>query len=547
MEIIIPSHRIYYSKNDKNNDNIINQVNLGAKTSIPETFSLFSNNCIFLDKKDVNDVYVMSGSSQNPSTSNTLDYHYVTVGDSSSQAPITPDANTLYRIQYNGETYYYRYDENGDYLLKTYVINPNNGNYEIVINDTYTNLSVISYTYYDAVGYDKQSRWNSNVNIDKGYTTPYATEAFDYLVTPEENSVYKIMLYDDVNSKKWYERRLIYSGSKFFGMLSGMSPLYEKDRNRYYLPRSVSPNINDEMVASYWQSNQGDDYGVCIRLRSESFDRDFTLPLSPSFLKANITIKGDTPDVAIQSRFIEYDETDGDTISAIDSDVFVGITYNSNSFESVFRSGAGSPAIANMRGKKAIISLSSFFDAAENSYKYRIDLLADCFRIVDEDGNAYAKGRTPVTEINLEITTVQQTAQEENEANQDNSYYYNNNSDLNVSGNTFNQTLISEITNDYQNGKETATIRVSINDYYDTDGNIAVSINKHYGADGQELDIPMLFKNGDIVIPYVATPNGDRPMSSNPDGTPKEFLVTGVTLISDGAVWQELQLQEVSS
>ena len=90
----------------------------------------------------------------------------------------------------------------------------------------------------------------------------------------------------------------------------------------------------------------------------------------------------------------------------------------------------------------------------------------------------------------------------------------------------------------WKNGKETATIRVSVNDYYDTDGNLTLSI----GDD----DLPMLFKNGDMVIPYVATPNGDRPMSSKPDGTPKEFLVTGVTLISDGAVWQELQLQEVS-
>ena len=98
--------------------------------------------------------------------------------------------------------------------------------------------------------------------------------------------------------------------------------------------------------------------------------------------------------------------------------------------------------------------------------------------------------------------------------------------------------VANKIIKDWQNGKETATIRVSINNYYDTDGNIALSIT--------DESKPMLFKNGDMVIPYVATPNGDRPMSSNPDGTPKEFLVTGVTLISDGAVWQELQLQEVS-
>ena len=96
---------------------------------------------------------------------------------------------------------------------------------------------------------------------------------------------------------------------------------------------------------------------------------------------------------------------------------------------------------------------------------------------------------------------------------------------------------VKTIIADWQNGKETATIRVSVNDYYDTDGNIALSIT--------DESKPMLFKNGDIVIPYVATPGGDRPMSVHPDGTAKSFLVTGVTLISDGAVWQELQLQEV--
>ena len=106
--------------------------------------------------------------------------------------------------------------------------------------------------------------------------------------------------------------------------------------------------------------------------------------------------------------------------------------------------------------------------------------------------------------------------------------------------------VANKIIKDWQKGKETATIRVSVNDYYDTDGNIAVSINKHCGADGQELNLPMLFKNGDKVIPFVATPNGDRPMSLRPNGSPKSFRVTGVTLISDGAVWQELQLQEVS-
>lgn len=103
--------------------------------------------------------------------------------------------------------------------------------------------------------------------------------------------------------------------------------------------------------------------------------------------------------------------------------------------------------------------------------------------------------------------------------------------------------LVNRVYENYKDGIETATIRCSLVDYYNSDGVLEISPT-NYSADN--ANARMMFSNGDIVIPYVATPNGDRPMSSNPDGTPKEFLVTGVTLISDGAVWQELQLQEVS-
>lgn len=103
--------------------------------------------------------------------------------------------------------------------------------------------------------------------------------------------------------------------------------------------------------------------------------------------------------------------------------------------------------------------------------------------------------------------------------------------------------LVNRAYENYKEGIETATIRCSLVDYYNSDGALEISPT-NYSADN--ADTRMMFSVGDIVIPYVATPNGDRPMSSNPDGTPKEFRVTGVTLISDGAVWQELQLQEVS-
>lgn len=76
----------------------------------------------------------------------------------------------------------------------------------------------------------------------------------------------------------------------------------------------------------------------------------------------------------------------------------------------------------------------------------------------------------------------------------------------------------------YENGKENATILCSIFDI--EEGKMAFSI-------------------GDQVIPMVFGADGrDRPMSRYNDGSPKVFNVVGRKMIYDGAVWQELTLQE---
>lgn len=57
--------------------------------------------------------------------------------------------------------------------------------------------------------------------------------------------------------------------------------------------------------------------------------------------------------------------------------------------------------------------------------------------------------------------------------------------------------------------------------------------------------IKMSFDLHDIVIPMVMGSDGkDYPMSKNKDNTPKLFEVVGVKKYYDGAVWQELTLQE---
>ena len=89
----------------------------------------------------------------------------------------------------------------------------------------------------------------------------------------------------------------------------------------------------------------------------------------------------------------------------------------------------------------------------------------------------------------------------------------------------------------YSRGKETATIRCSISDYYEENGEKAISIDKSTGR--------MSFKLYDQVIPMVYTNDGDVPMSLCKDGTPKVFQVLGSKIYYDGAVWQELSLQEI--
>lgn len=89
----------------------------------------------------------------------------------------------------------------------------------------------------------------------------------------------------------------------------------------------------------------------------------------------------------------------------------------------------------------------------------------------------------------------------------------------------------------YANGKETAVIRCSIGDYYD-------------GARRKIIDIsdttkPMKFSIGDEVMPMVYGADGkDYPMSLYKDGTQKVFTVLMTKPYYDGAVWQELTLQE---
>lgn len=178
------------------------------------------------------------------------------------------------------------------------------------------------------------------------------------------------------------------------------------------------------------------------------------------------------------------------------------------------------------------------------------------------------------------------------------------------SGNSAITTMYGETATQYARGKETATIRCSISDYYQRitakvvryteysatnivcyfdvgDENLASRLIGEYisinGIDGFVRDVDetqimvsfttnkvipflqdesvdlsltaiavdnstnkMCFEIGDQVIPMVYGADGkDRPMSTYQNGSPKIFQVLGSKIFYDGAVWQELSLQEV--
>lgn len=96
------------------------------------------------------------------------------------------------------------------------------------------------------------------------------------------------------------------------------------------------------------------------------------------------------------------------------------------------------------------------------------------------------------------------------------------------------QYISEEIINNYRYGKETAKMTCIIGDYFDENNNKIISI------DGEK----MVFDIYDEVIPLTYTNLSDKPMSITNDGKAKVFIVLESRVFYDGAVWQELTLQE---
>lgn len=106
-----------------------------------------------------------------------------------------------------------------------------------------------------------------------------------------------------------------------------------------------------------------------------------------------------------------------------------------------------------------------------------------------------------------------------------------------IDGVSYENYVKNSIMNVWGDGIETAELRCSVSDYSDY-------FTKVKTKSISDTDKEMLFKNGDVVIPMVATPTGDKPMSQYSDSLPKRFMVMSTGVSYDGALWQKLILQE---
>lgn len=112
---------------------------------------------------------------------------------------------------------------------------------------------------------------------------------------------------------------------------------------------------------------------------------------------------------------------------------------------------------------------------------------------------------------------------------------------ITIDGKTFTVYSQGSYSSPYEYG-----LRIYYDGYLDLSGEYTVVVEggKLISKTG-DSNIPMTFHIGDKVVPYKYSANGkDIPMSLNKDGTAKIFAVIGNKMIYDGAVWQELSLQE---
>lgn len=96
-----------------------------------------------------------------------------------------------------------------------------------------------------------------------------------------------------------------------------------------------------------------------------------------------------------------------------------------------------------------------------------------------------------------------------------------------------------DIISKWSNGRKSVKLKCNIGEYNDTSGALALST--------KDNKLPMFFKIGDIVEPYIVDGQGKTvPLSKKANGNATQFEVLSVKLYTDGACWQDIELLETT-
>ena len=92
--------------------------------------------------------------------------------------------------------------------------------------------------------------------------------------------------------------------------------------------------------------------------------------------------------------------------------------------------------------------------------------------------------------------------------------------------------LANNILDFYKNGKQVVDIECAMGDYYDKDGNLVITTKDSAN---------MLFKNGDVILPYQFGADGtEKPFSTDSKGNPVEYIIVSRSIKYTGTLRQKI-------
>lgn len=529
--IIIPSKRIYNKDNNKVLNNKISGFKWACNSANEEYSSFLQKSFSIYSKKKYQSAYRI-GSLEAKWDENFLS------SDSSSTLPITPQENYIYFVP-NGDN-----NQPAAYCwttTNTGATNSGGGRYVQVYGE-YNNRNYVvedSSDFYDSIAF------TDNIESTLEQDILYVNSNKLQKVTPSSENIYFV-----THAQSGYplsKYRMIYNGDKY---------LYYTNKESFSSDRRFSGNINAYFIS--YKSNifelgtdtsfppvickntdgNGEYFVFDIDIeRDNSFCLDFKYTSEPI---AEITINSAYPKEESTVKFtnIAYGSIQQDSVEKSYYFTVAKTEEKEQEFINSFFSNGRIPVqnsntIIDNDGLRVACCI---VDSGVSSRVILIIKTQGFYYALNSDTND-GGNRIWVGDININIKAKKVNI-EDKHSSSDNTVFSNEYSELDQSNSGFIKSYENEINSSYKNGKETAEIKCSVKDYYDDSGNLIIS--------NSTQDKKAFFEIGDIVIPYVASPNGDVPMSTNLDGTAKKFLVTGVGVIGDGALWQNLTIQETN-